>query len=160
VDRIDFASISPAGLHARRLPGICSSWRRRQALRRARQAADAELLASAFASPRTAWRAAALIAAKNRLDLARSIHKLIRSADARYLPGPTPLNRIGVRQEADRLLALADRLSDLGRPVTPRGVLLLDGLLTDGYGPLYVSYRAVELRDALDRAAEALEVRR
>ena len=61
-----------------------------------------------------------------------------------------------MREEADTLRALERRLSDLEHAVRPQGVLLLDRLLTDGYGPLYVSYRAVELRDALTRAGEAL----
>jgi hypothetical protein len=139
---------------------VASIWRRRRALRSARRAADDELLSTDYPSSRTAWRAAELTAAKNRVELECSIRKLLRSADARYLPGATPLNRVAVREQAVALRTLADRLADLGRHVTPRGVLLLDRLLTDGYGPLYVSYRAVELRDTLARVAEALEVRR
>ena len=63
-----------------------------------------------------------------------------------------------MREQATTLRALANRLSDLERPVGARGMLLLDRLVTDGYGPLYVSYRAVELSDALARAAASLEV--
>jgi hypothetical protein len=160
MDRVNIAVVAPTARRARGSSGTLSPWRRRRELRAARREADAELLGSEFASPRTAWRAAELTESKNRLALARSIRRLIRSADARYLPGPTPLNRIGVRLEIDALEALAERLATLERPVTPRGVLLLDRLLTDGFGPLYVSYRAVELRSALDRAAKAFEVKR
>jgi hypothetical protein len=160
MDRVNIAAVTPTARRAFRVSGALSPWRRRRDLRAARREADAELLSSEFASPRTAWRAAELTGSKNRLALAHSMRRLIRSVDGRYLPGPTPLNRIGVRQEIGALEALAERLADLERPATPRGVLLLDRLLTDGFGPLYVSYRAVELRGALERAAEALEVRR
>lgn len=117
-----------------------SAWRRRRELREARGEADAELLLSASTTPRTAWRSAELTAPKNRVGLARAVQRLLRSADARYLPGATPLNRIAVREHADTLRALAERLSALESPVGARGVLLLDRLLKDGYGPFYVSY--------------------
>jgi hypothetical protein len=159
MDRISLAAGAQTAHDSRQRTVDIWTWRRRKELRAVRQAADTELLGSEFVSPRTAWRAAELTAPKNRLAVARSIRRLIRSADARYLPGPTPLNRIAVREEAERLATLAGRLTDLKHRVTPRGVLLLDRLLTDGYGPLYVSYRAMELRDALARAAEALEPR-
>ena len=136
------------------------SWRGRRGLATARQAADAELLTSEFTSPRTAWRAAELVEPKNRLALARSIRRVVRCADVRFLPGATPLNRLAVREEAGTLNVLAEQLSDLVRPVRPQGVLLLDRLLTDGYGPLYVSYRALELRDGLLRVLDALGARR
>ena len=35
------------------------------------------------------------------------------------------------------LLSVASRLSDLDRPVTARGVVLVEGLLVDVSGPLY-----------------------
>lgn len=125
-------------------------------LRRARRIADDELVASAYTTPRTAWRAAELTSEKSRRGLARSIERLVASADARHLPGPTPLNRIAVREQADRLGELATLIGDPQRPVTARGLLLVDRLVTDGYGPLYISYRAVELADALSRCFEAL----
>jgi hypothetical protein len=36
-------------------------------------------------------------------------------------------------------------------------VLLVEGLLTDGYGPLYVPYRAGELHWTLPRIAKRLD---
>ena len=140
------------GLHVR-------FWlRRRRALRSARRVADAELLTSEYTSPATAWRAAELTTRKNRLELAHSVRRVLRAADARLLPGATPLNRVAVREQTAALLAVAHRLSDLDRPVAARGILLLDLLITDGDGPLYVSYRGVELGNALAGAAEALEM--
>jgi len=140
---------------ARRL-GPLSRLRLRRELRIARREADEELVASIYTTPRTAWRAAELTSHKNRATLARSIERLIDSADARHLPGPTPLNRIAVREQADRLRQLADLIRGPEVPVTARGLLLIDRLLTDGYGPLYVSYRAIELPDVLSRCFEAL----
>ena len=133
--------------------GPLSSWRRRRELGVARRAADAELLTSESISPSTAWRAREVTAPNNRREVAQSIRRLVRSADARYLPGPTPLNRLVVREQAAELLALGEWLEDMDRPITARGVLMLDELLTDGYGPLYVPYRAGELRWTLARVA-------
>lgn len=134
--------------------GPLSSWRRRRELRVARGAADAELLVSESISPATAWRAREVTAPDNRNEIAQSIRRLVRSADARYLPGPTPLNRLVVREQGAELLALGEWLEDMDRPITARGVLMLDELLTDGYGPLYVPYRAGELRWTLARIAK------
>ena len=150
-------TVAVPGAPRARAGGPLAHWRRRRARRAARQGADAALLATVLPVPSAAWRAEELTCAKNRLALARSIEKLIRSADARYLPGATPLNRLAVRQEAATLQQLAARLSDLDRAVTAHGVLLLDQLLTDGYGPLYVAYRASELRWLLSHVAERLE---
>jgi len=141
-------------------PRLLGAWGWRRELRRAREEADHELLHSAFTSPRTSWRAAELTTPKRRLALARSIERLVRSADGRYLPGPMPLNRAAIRENASTLHELASRLTQLERPVSPRGVLLLETLLTDGFGPLYVQYRAMELKDTLARAADALASRR
>ena len=138
--------------------GLLAAFRRRSALRRERELADAELRTADFTTPRTAWRARELTVPKERLALARAVNRILRAADARYLPGATPLNRIAVRDQAHALRELETRLADLERPVSARGVLLIGDLLTDGYGPLYVSYRAVELRDTLVRVAHALEL--
>jgi len=134
-------------------------WRRHRELRAARRVADAELLASDHRLPHLDWRVAEITAVKNRLGVADGVRKLIRAADVRYLPGATPLNRLAVRDETETLRLLEHRLRELDRPVTARGVLLLDRLLTDGYGPLYVSYRAGELRWALAEIVERLTPR-
>src|SRR4249919_123896 len=118
-------AVSPGGLKDRRQ------------LRAARRAADEELLQSAWASPFLAWRVNEVVARKNRLDLARSVRGAVRDADPRYLPGASPLNRGAVRTESELLLQVAERLEDVDAPVAPRGVLLVERLLVDGYGPLY-----------------------
>jgi hypothetical protein len=137
---------------------LFESLRTRHALRSARREADAELLDAPVPSLRLAWRAAELVVPKQRLELAGELRRLVRHADPRYLPGAAPVNRAGVRAAQETLLAIADRLSDLERPVAPRGVLLVDRLLTDGSGPLYDTRGTDELFAAIDEAADALEL--
>ena len=86
--------------------------------------------------------------------------RLVRDANPRYLPGAAPFNRVAVRAAADDVLAMADRLADLERPIAARGVLLLERLLVDGAGPLYDREHADELLAAIDEAeaAAALEL--
>jgi hypothetical protein len=56
------------------------------------------------------------------------------------------------------LRALADHLLAIDRPVSPVGLVLVEDLLTDGYGsPLYVAGRASGLRPALEQCLAALE---
>jgi hypothetical protein len=112
-------------------------WEARRALRAARRRADEELLAARLPSPRLAWRTEELVADDNRIDLGRSLTDVVHSADERLLPSASPLNRSAVRATRAQLLELAARLFDLSRPVTPRGVLLVERLLIDGSGPLY-----------------------
>jgi hypothetical protein len=72
------------------------------------------------------------------------------------LPNAAPVDRGAVRTEADALLGLADRVSDLSRPIAPRGVLLLKELLVDADGPLYLGSLDC-LEAALVTVAAALE---
>lgn len=129
---------------------------RRRRLRSERRAADEELIDSTWVPPRLAWRVGELVIRSNRLDLARSLRRVIRDADARYLPNASPINRPAIRAESRKLLEIARRLED-DRPVPPRGVLLADRLLTDGLGPLYSRERTDELPSYLDAALDALE---
>jgi len=129
---------------------------KRRRARAERRAADEELLESAWVSPLLAWRVNELVATSNRLDLARSLRRVVRDADARYLPNASPVNRVAVRAESSRLLAVARRLED-DRTVAPRGVILADRLLTDGIGPLYSRERADELPSYLHATLDALE---
>ena len=65
------------------------------------------------------------------------------------LPSAVPLNRAGARPHVDLIRALAARLL-APAPVSARGVLLVQELLTDGYhSPLYDRERAGDLRPAL-----------
>jgi hypothetical protein len=142
-----FGALSPGGLKARRR------------LRAARRAADEELLQSTWASPFLAWRVNEVVARKNRIDLARSVRGVVRDADPRYLPGASPLNRVAARAESKELLAIAERLEEVDADVSPRGVLLVERLLVDGYGPLYARDQANDLHAYLERARAALEPR-
>ena len=67
-----------------------------------------------------------------------------------------PLNRVGVRPYAAAIAALADRVGDLSRPVAPRGMLLLEDLLTHGDSPLYARQNVKQLPDRLREIELAL----
>ena len=54
----------------------------------------------------------------------------MHSADERFLPSASPVDRGAVRASSSQLLELASRLLDLERPVMPRGVLLVERLLS------------------------------
>lgn len=112
-------------------------WKARRALTAARRRADAELLATSLPSPRLAWRTEELIAEDRRIQLGRSLIDVVHAADERLLPGASPLNRNSVRARRAELLQLAARLCDLSRPVAPRGVLLVDRLVSDGSSSLF-----------------------
>jgi hypothetical protein len=131
--------------------------RERRALKAARWAADTELSLRSNPPLRLAWRVEELVATKHRLDLAHSLRSLVRDASPRYLAAASPVNRVAVRAETDALLALADRLSDLERPVSARGVVVIERLLVDSSGPLYDRERVDELPPYLDSALAALE---
>jgi hypothetical protein len=118
-------------------PGLIREWKARRALAAERRRADAELLATPLPSPRLAWRTEELIGEDRRIELGRSLTDVVHAADERLLPGASPLNRGTVRERRAELLALAARLCDLSRPVAPRGVLLVDRLLSDGSSPLF-----------------------
>ncbi len=137
------------------LPGEVKARRR---LRAERRKADEELLQSEWISPFLAWRANEVVARENRVELARSLRDVVASAEARYLPTASPVDRAAVRGDASRMLAIARRLEGPA-PVAPRGVLLVEQLLVDGSSPLYASDRRDTLRSYLDSARDALEPR-
>jgi hypothetical protein len=114
--------------------------------------------ASTADSPQLARRAAALVRADTRTELAASMRRLARG------DGRTPFgNRVGalparcdeVRQDLERLAA---RLLEPG-PVATRGVALTQELLTDGAGPLFWTESADDLGARLRTVLEALEPR-
>jgi hypothetical protein len=144
-------------VHVRQVAEPLDRIRRRRAEGRARAAADAELLAARLPSPRLAWRTAELVAAEHRLQLARETTEIVRHADGATLPGASPLDRPAARAARAQLLALASRLADLDRPVTPRGVLLAWRLLTAGESPLYRGESHEPLRTQVEQILEALE---
>jgi hypothetical protein len=130
-------------------------WEARRALRAERRRADEELLRSRRPSPRLAWRVAELVSDDERIDLGRQLTEVVHSADERFLPGASPIDRGAVRENRAQLLELASRLFDTTRPVTSRGVLLVRRLLEDG--AVYGNGRAPRLRRDVEEARDALE---
>jgi hypothetical protein len=101
-----------------------------------------------------------LTSRRERLMLAGSLRSLARSLERSIVLTASPVNRPAARPQRAALLALADRLSALDRPLDPRGVLLVERLLRDPNGPLYDRARAEDLRSTLETAHRALESRR
>ena len=94
---------------------------------------------------------------RHRRALARSLEQIVRELEGRVLPSAVPLNRAGARPHVDLVRALEARLR-ADEPVTPRGVLLVEELLSDAYGsPLYDRERVNDLRPALEESLAALE---
>ncbi|HEV2593360.1 MAG TPA: hypothetical protein VGU02_15865 [Gaiellaceae bacterium] len=130
---------------------VLKSWSEHRALRAARRSADEQLLTSRLPSPRLAWRVAELTGSEHRVELGRALTDVVHSADERLLPNAKPLNRGAVRVCRAQLLELAACLFDAERPVTPRGVLLVEHLLRDGalYGPGNLRAQLADIQDEL-----------
>lgn len=110
------------------------SWR--EASRRRREA-DAWIESMAVVPRRCRWRVDELTSAHERRLLAESLRNVVVSLSPNRLPGAVPLDRVALRPSADLLTALADRLADPPRPVSPRGVLAVHHLLTEPTSVLY-----------------------
>jgi hypothetical protein len=130
-------------------------WEARRALRAERRRADEELLRSRRPSLRLAWRVAELVSDEQRINLGRQVAEVVHSADERFLPGASPIDRRAVRENRAQLLELGSRLFDTTRPVTPRGILLVQRLFEDG--AVYGNGRAPRLRRDVEEARDALE---
>lgn len=102
-----------------------------------------------------ALRARKLTGRRDRRALAagiqRVLHEAARPANLYALPFDWPR----IRLLTDELAALRDVLAD-GGLVDPRGVAMVQLLLTDGGGPLHRPGGPVRLRDAIDDAVYAL----
>jgi hypothetical protein len=91
--------------------------------------------------------------------LARSFRRIAQDAlSTGRAVSPGQLNRHRLRPHVPVLMAVADRLADRTRPVSPRGVALAYRLVTTGAGPLYLSRRGDELAPKLRTTLAALEV--
>ena len=139
--------------------GVVERMRQRRELAAARRGADRDILRHRLPSLRHSWRIAELVAPKNRLELARTIRTTVADAQQRYALNARPVNRRAVRNDAERLLALGDRLADIDRPVEARGVLLAQHLLSEESSPVYDPTRPEALPFYVDAALEALEPR-
>jgi len=113
--------------------------------------------ASPEGSQELARRAQALVRADTRNQLAASLRRLSRG-HGRPLSsrvGAVPARAEEVRRALERL---ASRLLEPG-PVAPRGVALIQELLTDGAGPLFWTDSADDLGARLRTVLDALEPR-
>ena len=108
--------------------------------------------------PAFAWRAAELIAPRERRILAGSLRRVVAEVRSpRPIVTASPVNRRGVAPFAPELESLAERLADLEQPVTAAAILLVRELLTDGGSPLYTQSRSTEIPAALSRIRATLE---
>ncbi len=142
---------------SRSMASPLNGWRARAALRAARRRADHELLASRVPSPRHAWRVEELVGDASRTAAGRSLAEIAHTADGRWRPSASRSNRPAVRASRAQLLDLAARICDLGRPVAPRGVLLVERLLTDRSSALYRRVDEGSLLQQIKEARPALE---
>jgi hypothetical protein len=144
------------------LLGVVRGWRALRDRQHLRRLADDLIRNGAKVHSESAlltWRSAELTSDRNRKILASSIRKIVRELEGRALPSAVPLNRFGARPHIVLIRRLAERLEDLDRDASPRGVLLVEDLLTDGNrSPLYVKQSSGELRPALERCLAALEL--
>jgi hypothetical protein len=133
--------------------------------RRLRAAAD-EWIARGYENPkasRYAWRIGELTSARERRQLGRSVRGIVPALAAGRLPGASPLNRPTLRPYRAELIALADRLDDLERPVPAAGILAVWRLLTEPgsvlYTQPYFDERRRDIGTELAAILDRLEVR-
>jgi hypothetical protein len=104
------------------------------------------------------WRAAELVSDGNRMLLARSLRGIVRDVERPSLPSAAPLDRSAIGPHLALVGMLAGRLAALEHPVAPRGMVLVEELLTDGgASPLYLGGRPEGLPAAIERCLAALD---
>jgi hypothetical protein len=105
-------------------------------------------------------RARQLTSARTRRRLAGLLERAVEEAEGpqNFRGSAVPLNRIEIRRCSGLLYNLAAELSE-DQPLTPRGVLLVRGLLRDGGSPLYAPSVDGALEFELRRARAALLLR-
>jgi hypothetical protein len=129
-------------------------WLRRGALDRRLAQGD-----SPGASPELARRARQLASRRYRAGLAEGIHNIIDAAEEppRGFSAAVPVQRRDVLNERSLMLAVAaDLLYD--DELSPRGIALVDRLLSDGSSPLYIGGPGSALHDALVHARATLHL--
>ena len=127
-------------------------WLRKSSLDR-RIALGADL----YESPELARRAAQLSSRRSRAGLAASLGRIVEAAEKPHpvMTSQVPLNRREILAERELLLQLADDLRSPD-PLSPRGIALVERLVTDGCSPCYAPSREGELRLTLRQARAAL----
>jgi hypothetical protein len=104
------------------------------------------------------WRAAEHTSDRNRKMLSGSLNGIVREVGRLPHLSPVPLDRPRVRPHVALVAALASRVGELERPVSARGMVFVEDLLTDGYAsPLYIGGRCGDVRLELARCLEALD---
>jgi hypothetical protein len=142
------------------LVGLLQAARAAVELGRRRRAADEWLLWGAAARPSSAllsWRAGELTSPRLRSTLAHSLQRIEREARGGTLPGPVPLNKRAIRRHLSLVRALQERVEDRALPVSVRGMLLVDRLLTEPGSPLYSYVPDDVLAEALSEALAAID---
>jgi len=120
------------------LLGLVLATRRWEERRQARAAADAWILRGyENRASRYGWRIDELASQRERTLLGRSVRRIVPELAAGRRPGASPLNRFALRPFRSELVALADRLDDLERPVSAAGILGVHRLLTRPDSVLY-----------------------
>jgi len=121
------------------------------AVRRLRALADRIILRPEphpIASALVSWRTLELTNPRHRHLIASEAARLARELDAATLPGAVPLNRAAVRPYRKELEEISAALDGVA-PVSARGVLLTEELLSSPSSPLFD-------RDAVDTLAPRL----
>jgi hypothetical protein len=129
------------------------------AVRRLRSIADRIIMRGGdrpTASPLVMWRTAELTSSRHRRLVAAKAARLARELDASTLPGAVPLNRSVVRPYRKELEALAAALNG-SQPVSARGMLLVEQLMSSPASPLYDRAAADTLEPRLRRVLSALQ---
>src|SRR5262249_46159463 len=140
------------------LAALVRGARARADLAAVRRSADRLILADGHGADGSAvvrWRTLELVSSESRRALAHELEQTLRGTDPARLPSASPLRRGAARRPRGLLLRLDERMLD-GRPVTPRGVLLLRGLLREPTSPLYDEH-AGDLSRALTHVLVELE---
>jgi hypothetical protein len=129
-------------------------WVRKRALdRRLAEGADPA------ASPELALRARQLTSRRFRANLARSIYNLLDTADRppTGVGSSIPVQRHDILAERGLLLGLAADLESSDE-LKPKGIALVERLITDGASPVYVSSAEGTLHDLLGQARAAMHL--
>jgi hypothetical protein len=113
--------------------------------------------ADKFVPPQYRWRAEELCSVRERRSIARSLRAIIATARSRRLMIAGVFDRDAVVRHAAAIDALAARLLDTARPVTPAGMLLALDLLTSPWSALCSDARSDLLPDAIRQTLVALE---
>jgi hypothetical protein len=143
------------------LLGLVLAAQRWEERRRACAAADDWIMRGYESrASRYGWRIEELTSLRERRLLGRSVRGIVPELAAGRLPGASPLNRVALRPFRAELIALADSLDDLGRPVSAAGILGVRRLLTEPDSVLYADEQPRNIGAALGAIIDRLEVRR